>query len=131
MCLKFSLSTYTMLRSHNIAWRNFCSLFLNIVKRGKGVETQNCPNSSFSRTFVTDCLKKSEKLSVVFYNCSLYIKLKAAYNYPLRHNFAMVSHHLNNRNIKALFEMIKKPFGMVRFNKSFLLGLNFARFSHW
>ena len=130
MCLKFPLSTYTMLRSHNIAWRNFCSLFLNIVKRGKGVETQNCLNSSFSCNFVTDCLKKYEKLSVVFYNCSLYIKLKAR-NYPLRHNFAMVSHYLHNGNIKALFEMIKKPFGMVRFNKSFLLGQNFARFSHW
>ena len=55
MCLKFSLSPYAMLRTHNIAWRNFCSLFLAINKRGKGVETQICGNSSFPITFVTDC----------------------------------------------------------------------------
>ena len=49
MCLKFPLSPYIMLRTNNIAWCNFCSLFLNIVKRGKGRETQNCPNRSFSQ----------------------------------------------------------------------------------
>ena len=37
-----------MLRTHNIASRKFWSLFLNIVIRGKGRETQSCPNSSFS-----------------------------------------------------------------------------------
>ena len=50
---------YTMFRTYNIAWRNFCSLVLNIVKRGKEVETQNCPNSSFSHTF---CHWLSEKI---------------------------------------------------------------------
>ena len=51
MCLKFPLSPYTMLRTHNIAWRKLRSLFLNIVKRGKGRETQKCPNCSFSHNF--------------------------------------------------------------------------------
>ena len=36
---QISLSPYTMLRNHNIAWRKFYSLFLNIFKRGKGRET--------------------------------------------------------------------------------------------
>ena len=58
VCLKFLVSPYTMVRTHNIACRNFYSLFFNIVKRGKVVETQNC--------FATDSQKKSEKLSVVF-----------------------------------------------------------------
>ena len=35
-----------MLRTHNKARRRFCALFLNIVRRGKGVETQNCLNLS-------------------------------------------------------------------------------------
>ena len=37
--------------THNIVWRKFSSLFRNIVKRGKGVETWNCPVSSFSLNF--------------------------------------------------------------------------------
>ena len=37
--LKSSLSSYTMLWTHNIAWRKLQSLFPNIVKRGKGRET--------------------------------------------------------------------------------------------
>ena len=57
MCLKFPLSSYTMLPTHNIAWRKFYSLFLKIVKREERKETQNCPNSSFPIIFVTDCLK--------------------------------------------------------------------------
>ena len=51
MPLKFPLSPYTMLRTHNIAWRKLRSLFLNTVKRWKGAETQKCPNSSFSHNF--------------------------------------------------------------------------------
>ena len=39
--LKFPLYPYTMLQTDNIAWCKFCSLFLNIVKRGKGRETQD------------------------------------------------------------------------------------------
>ena len=49
--LIFSLFPYTILRAYNIAWRKFCSLFLNIVKRRKERETQKCPNSSFSQSF--------------------------------------------------------------------------------
>ena len=49
--LKFSLCLYTMLRTDNIASRKFFSLFLNISRRRKGRETQNCPNSSFSHNF--------------------------------------------------------------------------------
>ena len=40
-----------MLRTHNIAWRNFCSLFLNIVKKGMGVQTRRCTNPIFSHNF--------------------------------------------------------------------------------
>ena len=50
-CFKSPLSPYTSLRTDNVAWQKFCSLFLNIAKRGKGRETQNCPNSSFSHNF--------------------------------------------------------------------------------
>ena len=55
------LSPYTMLQTHNIAWRKFSSLFLNIVKKGKREETRNYPNGSFSLIFVTDCMKKPGK----------------------------------------------------------------------
>ena len=51
LCLKFLLYSYTMLRTHKIACRNSCSLFLNIVKRWNGVEIKNCLNSSFSHSF--------------------------------------------------------------------------------
>ena len=30
--------SYAMLLTHNIAWHKFCTLFLNDVKREKGVE---------------------------------------------------------------------------------------------
>ena len=39
--------------------RKFCSLFLNIVKREKGRETPNCPNSSFSHNVVIDHKRKN------------------------------------------------------------------------
>ena len=45
---------YTILGTRSIAWRKFCSLFLNVVIREKEIETQSCPNSSFSHNFVTD-----------------------------------------------------------------------------
>ena len=35
LCLKFPLSAYTMLLTHNILWGKFCWLFLNTVKRVK------------------------------------------------------------------------------------------------
>ena len=38
----FPLFPYTMLETHSIAWHKFYLLFLNIVKRGKGRETQSC-----------------------------------------------------------------------------------------
>ena len=53
----------------------------------------------FPIIFVTDFLKTFEKLSVVFYSCLFYIKLKA-YNYPLRQNFEIVNYYLNNNNNK-------------------------------
>ena len=55
-----------MLQAHNIAWGNFCLLFLNITERGKGVEAQNCPNSSFSQTF---CHWLSENIKKI--KCSI------------------------------------------------------------
>ena len=60
MCLKNSLSSFTMLRTDNIAWRKFCSLSLKIVKEEKGKtkkqkegenKTKNWPNSNFSHNF--------------------------------------------------------------------------------
>ena len=54
-----------MLQTNKNAWRKFCSLFLNLVKRGEGRETQNCPNNSFSHNF---CHWLSEK-SAKFYVC--------------------------------------------------------------
>ena len=86
-------SPSTVLPTHNTGWRNFCfTLFLNIVKKGKGAETKNRSNSNYSHNF---CHWLSDKLSVVFYSFLFYIKLKAC-NYPLRHNFAIVSHNLNS-----------------------------------
>ena len=105
--LKFPLSYHGMLQTHNIAWRNFCLLFLNIIKSGKRAETENCAIAVFSIIFVIDCLKKSEKLILVFYSCSFYIKLKAC-NYPLHYNFVKVSHYLNNCNIKNSFSIDKR-----------------------
>ena len=51
-----------MLRTHNIAGRKLRSLFLNIVKRGKRRETENCPIAVFPILFVSDCLKNLENL---------------------------------------------------------------------
>ena len=56
-----------MLESLNIDLRLLRQLFFNIVERGKGKETQSCPNSIifpviFRIIFVTDCLKNLEKL---------------------------------------------------------------------
>ena len=105
--LKFPLSYHGMLQTHNIAWRNFCLLFLNIIKSGKRVETQNCANSSFFHNFCHWLSEKIRKVVVVFYSFSFYIKLKAC-NYPLHYNFVKVRHYLNNRNIKNYFWIDKK-----------------------
>ena len=40
---------------HNIAWCKFANSFLKNGKRGKGEETINYTNSSFSLSFVNDC----------------------------------------------------------------------------
>ena len=64
--LKFPLSHYVMLRTHNIAWRNFCLFFLNIIKSGRRIETQNCANSSF---FHTSCPWLSEEIRKI--KCSI------------------------------------------------------------
>ena len=54
MCLKLALSPYTI---SNIAWRQFCSLFLNIVNRGRGEKHKIVQIALFPIIFVTDCLK--------------------------------------------------------------------------
>ena len=92
-----------MLQTHNIAWLKFCPLFLNIVKRGKGVETQNWSNSSFSHKF---CHWFSEKtwnfLKVVIYISSFWITLKAC-NYPLCHYDIRLNNFWSpNRQLKHL-----------------------------
>ena len=108
VCLKFPLSHYGMLLTHNIAWRNVYLLFLNIIKSRRRVETQNCANRSF---FHNSCHWLSEKIRnikcSIFYSCLFYIKLKA-YNYQLHYNFVKFSHYLNNRNIKNSFWIYKK-----------------------
>ena len=67
MRLKFPLSPYTVLQTHNIAWRKLRSLLFNIVKGGKGRETQNCPNSSFSYNFCHWLSEKSAKFEVRYF----------------------------------------------------------------
>ena len=67
MCLKFPLSPYTMLRTHNIAWRKLRSLLLNIAKKEKETETRNCPNSSVSDYFCQWLSEKFEKLEVWYF----------------------------------------------------------------
>ena len=103
-------------------------MYLNIVKWGKGEKNKIVQIPVFPILFVTDCLKKSEKLSE-------YLKLVNEHQIIGMHlsitsQFAMVNHYLNKRKIKALFELIKKSFGMVKFNKCFFLELNFASFSY-
>ena len=51
-----------MLPIHNIALYKFFSLILNIVRRGKKGETENCPDTSFRIIFVTDFPKNLEKI---------------------------------------------------------------------
>ena len=67
MRLKFPLSPYRMLLTHNIAWRKLRSLLLNIAKRRKAWETQNCPNSSFSDNFCHWLSEKSVKCAVQYF----------------------------------------------------------------
>ena len=57
-----------MLRTDNIAWRKFCSLFVNIVKKGKGRDTQNCPNTGFSHNFCHWLSEKSSKFWVWYFS---------------------------------------------------------------
>ena len=46
-----------MLQTDNIAWRKFCSLLLNIVKRGRGEKHKIVQIEVFPIIFATDCLK--------------------------------------------------------------------------
>ena len=48
VCLKFLTSPYAIFQTYGIIWSNFCSLFLNFVKKSKRKGTQNCPNGIFS-----------------------------------------------------------------------------------
>ena len=56
-------SPYTMLRTHNIAWGKFYLFFINTVKRGKGRETQN----RLDRTFTHNCCQWLSEESVKFW----------------------------------------------------------------
>ena len=60
-----------MLRTDNIAWRKFFSLFVNIVKRVKEGETQNCTNTGFSLNFSHWLSEKSSK----FFKCGILLLL--------------------------------------------------------
>ena len=121
LCLKFRLFPYTMLRTHNLAWRNFCSLLLNIVKKEKKIETNHCSNSVFSHDFCHWLSEKIRKIKCTILHFLVVHQIESLSNYPLRHNFAMVTS-------KPLFEIMKKLFGLVRFNKCFFLDLDFANF---
>ena len=58
MCLKFSFSPYTMLRTNSIARRKFCSLVPSILLRGgRGGKIKIVQITVFPIIFVTDCLK--------------------------------------------------------------------------
>ena len=57
MRLKFPLSPYTVLQTHNIAWRKLRSLLFNIVKGGRGEKHKIVQIAVFPIIFVTDCLK--------------------------------------------------------------------------
>ena len=80
--IKKPLSPYTMLQTHNIAWRKFFLLFLNIFKRRKGEETRCFPSSNCPFIFVTDCWRNLKNLSAVFYSWSFWITLEVC-KYPL------------------------------------------------
>ena len=122
LCLKIPLSPYTMLRTHNITWRKFCSLFLNIVRRGKGLETRNCQNSSFSTIFVT-VWKNLKNLSIAFYRWLFWITLKAS-NYPLHHYDINLNNFWSpNKQLKYLGRWGKIFFFQIFSNKTNLLAL--------
>ena len=56
-------SPCTILRTHNIPWGKFYWLFFNTVKRGKGRETQN----RLDRTFTHNCCQWLSEESVKFW----------------------------------------------------------------
>ena len=58
------LCPYTMLWTHNIAWHKFPSFFLTIVKGGRGEKQKIVQIAVFPIIFVTDCLKKYQKLQL-------------------------------------------------------------------
>ena len=62
MRLKFPLSPYTVLQTHNIAWRKLRSLLFNIVKGGRGEKHKIVQIAVFPIIFVTDCLKNLQNL---------------------------------------------------------------------
>ena len=80
----------------------FAHCYSTLLRLGRVWKHKIVQTAVMAIIFVTDCLKKCEKLSLVFYSYSFCIKLKAC-NYPLRHIVAMVSHYLNNSNIKNSF----------------------------
>ena len=72
MGLKFPLSPYTMLRTHNIAWRKLHPLFFNIIKRGKGRQSLNCINSSFSHNLCRWLSQKFAEFEVRYFKVALF-----------------------------------------------------------
>ena len=82
-------------------------IVFSIDKRGKGLQTQNCPNSSFSDNF-SHCL--SEKIWKI--KCSilqlLVLHQIEAMQLSFSQYFAMVIHNLNNRKNQNSFWNDKK-----------------------
>ena len=74
-------------------------MFLNIIKRWKGIETQNCQNSSFPIIFVTDCSSFALKINLA----SLKTKIDKINTDKLKavpHNLAKLSNLVKNDVVK-------------------------------
>ena len=62
MHLKFPLSPYTMLRTHNIAYASFTHCSSTLLRRGRGGKQKTVQIAVFPISFVTDCLKNLQNL---------------------------------------------------------------------
>ena len=60
MCLKFNLSPYKIFWTQNIASHQFCSLSLNVIKRGKAERHKIVQIVGFPIILGTGCLKNMQ-----------------------------------------------------------------------
>ena len=81
-----------MLGTHNIALRKLRSLFLNIGKRRKGRETQNCPNRSFSYNFCHWFSEKYSKFETRYFRIFLF---ESNWRHAFTHYVSIISVLIN------------------------------------